>query len=87
VEILDALESHRTGYSAADCDAFSGDAVRHVVTWKGQSDLSAFTGKPIRLRFHLKNAAIYSFQFAGQQAKTSAINLLCPGCRGHGPNR
>ena len=86
VEILDPQEPDRTGYSAADCDAFSGDAVRHLVTWQGQPDLGAFAGKPIRLRFHLKNAALYSFQFADQQARPSPINLLCPGCRGHGPN-
>jgi hypothetical protein len=30
------------------------------VKWKG-ADLSALAGKPVRLRFHLKNAQLYSF--------------------------
>ena len=84
VEILDAQEPDRVRYSAADCDAFSGDEVHHVVTWKGRPDLGSIAGKPIRLRFYLQNAALYSFQFTDGQTKGSGINLLCPGCRGRG---
>ena len=41
------------GRAFADCDAITGDQLSHVVTWHGQSDLSAWSGKPIRLRFRM----------------------------------
>lgn len=37
------------------------DAVDHTVTWRGDQDLSALAGKPVRLRFFLRGARIYSF--------------------------
>ncbi len=37
------------------------DRVRHDVRWKGSDDIRPLAGKPVRLRFHLKNARLYSF--------------------------
>jgi len=51
------------GFSLADCDRFSGDSVRNTVKWRGNSDLSPLQGRPLRLRFHLQNAKLYSFEF------------------------
>ena len=51
------------GFSLADCERFSGDSVRHTVKWRGNSDLSRLQGRPVRLRFHLQNAKLYSFVF------------------------
>ena len=51
------------GFSLADCDRFSGDSVRHTVAWQGSSDLSRLQDRPVRLRFHLQNAKLYSFVF------------------------
>jgi hypothetical protein len=82
VEILDRNGKAVTGYEAADCDTFSGDETQHLVTWKGKSNLSELAGKPVRLRFYLQNAALYSFQFRAEQMQPSPTNLLCPGCRG-----
>ena len=39
------------------------DEIDRVVTFKGGSDLSHLAGKPICLRFVLKDADLYSFQF------------------------
>ena len=63
VEILDRDGRSIEGFDAADCDAFSGDSLRHTVTWGTRSDLSALRGAPIRLRFHLNMAKLYSFVF------------------------
>ena len=65
VEILNADGAPVGGFSAAECDVFSGDAVRHTVTWQGNSDLSALRAEPIKLRFHLNKAKLYSFGFSG----------------------
>ena len=51
------------GFSSADCDAFHGDEIRHTVSWKGKTDVVPFSGKPVRLRFSLKNAKLFAFQF------------------------
>ena len=83
VELLDQQGQPLEGYRASDCDAFSGDEVRHPVTWKGNDGLVQLARTPIRLRFYLKNAALYSFQFTGKDTKPGMMNLLEPGSRGH----
>lgn len=50
------------GFSLSDCDRIRVDQVNRLVTWKGKSDLSALAGRPVYLRFKLKDAAIFSFQ-------------------------
>jgi len=57
-----------TGWPAAyfgteDCDVIYGDELEYKVTWRGNSDLSKFRGKPIRLKFVLKAADIYALRF------------------------
>jgi len=37
--------------------------INRVVTWGGKSDVSELAGKPIRLRFYLRNCDLYAFQF------------------------
>ena len=53
------------GFRQEDCNVFSGDAIRHTVTWNGQADLSQLIDKPIRLRFYLRDAKLFSFVVAG----------------------
>ena len=40
-----------------------GDTIERTVTWKNGGDVSALAGKPVRLRFVLKDADLYAFQF------------------------
>ena len=40
-----------------------GDSIARVVAWKGGTDLSQLAGQPIRLRFVLKDADLYSLRF------------------------
>ena len=35
-----------------------------VVTWKSGADVSALSGRPVRLRFELKDADLYSLRFS-----------------------
>ena len=79
VEILDLDEEPLTGYGLAECEPRSGDHVRHEIMWKGYPDLGRLSGQPVRLRFHLRNAALYSFQFAAE--RPSAVCLPAPGSR------
>jgi hypothetical protein len=65
VAILDEAGSPVPGYGKADCTVFKGDAIRHVVVWGDKSDVSKLAGKPLRLRFHLQSAKLYSFVFQG----------------------
>jgi hypothetical protein len=52
------------GFSAADCDPFIGDEVGRVVTWRKGSALSRLRGTPVRVQFTMKDADLYSLQFA-----------------------
>lgn len=82
IELLDAAGEPLSGFSADDFDPFTGDDVRHVATWKGSGDLGSLAGRPVRLRFHLTNAALYSFRFRGAAETPPSMNLLAPGARG-----
>jgi len=63
VEVQDDRGIVIDGYSIDDCDEVWGDDLRRVVTWKKSADLSAIAGQPVRLRFRLKDADLYSIQF------------------------
>jgi hypothetical protein len=49
-------------FATADCDAFTGDSVRHAVTWRGRSDLDDLRGRVLRLRFELADARLFAFE-------------------------
>ncbi|NOX53137.1 MAG: hypothetical protein GXP27_01590 [Planctomycetes bacterium] len=46
------------------CAPLRGDAIDQAVRWKGEPDLAALAGQAIRVRFHLKDADVFSFRFA-----------------------
>ena len=61
VEVLDEKGKPYAGYSAADCRALvREDSTKRAITWKG-GDLSRFAGKPVRFRFQLRVATLFSF--------------------------
>ncbi len=51
------------GFTIGECDEIVGDRIDQVVSWSGRSDLSQFANQPIRLRFVLQDADLYSIQF------------------------
>lgn len=71
-EIADAYDEVIPGYSREECDAFTGDGIRHVFTWNGNSELPSVPGsradypKPEtermrKIRFYMNKAELYSF--------------------------
>ena len=63
VEIQDAAGTPLDGFALADCAEISGDSIAQTVSWKDGADVTALVGKPIRLRFAVGNADLFSFQF------------------------
>ena len=63
VEIQDASGMAVSSYTLDDCPELIGNFVAHEVTWSGGGDLSALAGKPVRLRFVMKDADLYALQF------------------------
>lgn len=51
------------GYEMRNCPPMYGDSLERAVAWKGGADLGALAGKPVRLRFALKDADLYALQF------------------------
>ncbi len=63
VEIQDAIGNPIAGYTLGDCQEIIGDEISRIVAWRGGSDVSRLSGQPIRLRFALKDADLYSIKF------------------------
>lgn len=64
VELQDAAGKPLPGYTVEDCPPLYGDSVRQVVRWRDRGgDLRELAGKPLRLRFVLKDADLYALQF------------------------
>ncbi|NOX53920.1 MAG: hypothetical protein GXP27_05670 [Planctomycetes bacterium] len=63
VEIQDAAGRALDGFRLDDCDPFYGDTISHIVTWKGNSDVSRLAGRAVRLRFVMNEADLYSLRF------------------------
>ena len=51
------------GFGIKDAEPIFGDAIEREVRWKGNPDLSKLAGRPVRIRFVLNEADLYSFQF------------------------
>lgn len=68
VELQDLDGQPIKSFTLADCQPLQGDEVDQTVTWKN-ADLAPLAGRPVRLRFVLKDGDLYSYQF--QSAKSS----------------
>lgn len=63
VEIQDPAGAPIPGYTLDDADTIIGNLLDRPVTWKGAADLSTLAGKPVRLRFVMKDADLFALQF------------------------
>ena len=63
VELQTADGQPIDGFSATDCPEIIGDRIERTVRWKGGEDLDRFAGQPMRLRFVLRDADLYSIRF------------------------
>lgn len=52
------------GYALADSPEQYGDEIEGIMRWKNGPDLGALAGTPVRLRFVMKDADLYSLRFA-----------------------
>ncbi|NQT16482.1 MAG: hypothetical protein HQ582_27230 [Planctomycetes bacterium] len=59
VAILDDQGRPAPGYDSTDCIPLEADAVRHTVRWKAHDRVPI--DRPLRLRFHLLSAKIFSY--------------------------
>ena len=64
VELLDEAGRAIPGYSKDQADDIVTDTVDTIVTWGGKGDIGNLMRQPIRLRFHLQNARLYSFRIS-----------------------
>lgn len=62
VELLGADGKALAGFGASDCVPLKGDGVHQMVTWR-KGSVGALAGRPVQLRFLLRNAKLYSFKF------------------------
>lgn len=60
VEIQDPSGRPVPGYTLSDCPEIIGDQIDRIVAWKRGADVSSLAGKPVRLRFVMKDANLYS---------------------------
>ncbi len=64
VEIQTPAGQPIDGFGLADCPEIIGDRIERIVRWKGGEDVARLSGIPVRLRFVLSDADLYSIQFA-----------------------
>jgi hypothetical protein len=64
VEILGEDKKPITGYTLKDCDQiYTANEINRLVEWNSKSTVAELAGKPVRLRFVLRDADLYAFQF------------------------
>lgn len=63
VEIQDANGQPIPEFSLSKCDEIYGDQLEHTVSWQDQHNVADIEGSPVRLRFVLEDADLYSFAF------------------------
>jgi len=63
VELLDADGKPIPGFSKEDAGEIIGNEIKRIVSWKNNPSLSAISGQPVRLKFYLKDADLFSFKF------------------------
>ena len=63
VEIQDGKGQPIPGFSLEECSEIIGDEINRIVSWKEGDDVGSLAGKPVRFRFVMKDADLYSLRF------------------------
>jgi hypothetical protein len=64
VEILRESGEPLPGYRMVDADELNGNSVKMVASWNGgKTDVGSLAGQPVRLRFRMRAAKLFAFQF------------------------
>ena len=64
VELCDPKGNALKGFSLGESEWLYGNEIEHVVHWGESIDVGGLAGQPVRLRIWLRDADLYSFQFA-----------------------
>ncbi len=54
------------GFNVSDSEILWGDTIEHVVCWNENPDIGRLSGQPVRLRFVMADADLYSLRFASE---------------------
>ena len=69
VEVLDRLGNPLPSFSGPAAKTYRGvNKLRLVPRWAAEDGFSALKERQIRLRFHLENARLYSFQVTDRRS-------------------
>ena len=63
VELLDENNRPITGYTRKEATRLFDNSVNLTVTWGDNDSVAAMAGKPIKLRFLMRDCKLYAFQF------------------------
>ena len=63
VELLDESGKPIEGFSADEADALTGNSVRIPARWSSKGELGKLAGKPVQLRFRMRDVKLYAFRF------------------------
>ena len=63
VEVRDEKGAPIAGRTLRNCPETYGDGTERVVSWKKGGDLSNLAGRPVRLRFVMRDADLYAVRF------------------------
>jgi hypothetical protein len=63
VEVQDAQGIPLPGFALDDSEVMYGDSLEQPMLWKNNPDLGKWAGTPVRLRFVLKDADLFSLRF------------------------
>ena len=63
VEIQDTSGRPLEGFGAQDADEINGNYLQVQASWKGSPSVVSLEGRKVRLRFVMRDASLYSFQF------------------------
>jgi hypothetical protein len=63
IEITDFDGNAIEGFERENCSEIIGNEIEKEVTWNNNMNLKNISGKPVKLRFLLNDAHVYSFRF------------------------
>jgi hypothetical protein len=63
IELQSADGKPLPGFGLDDSPSLFGNSTAKTVHWNGDAELSNYAGKPVRIRFELKDADLYAFRF------------------------
>ena len=81
-ELLDAQGRVLKPYTLENSEPVQADSTLAALRWKGASEVTPPSGKPVRVRFWLRNGSLYSFWFSKKPSGASG-GYLAAGKLGH----